>query len=66
MADRFIRGCTSLPRGVEVEKREGRGRERFEGEKEKERQRETSDRTLSLHEARLARIPEVTNGITFR
>lgn len=69
MADRFIRGCTSLPRGVEVEKGEGReekgggGRVR-DGEKETEG---TSDENVVVvARTRLARIPEVTVGITFR
>lgn len=43
MADRFIRGCTSLPRGVEVEKGEGR-EEKGGGEGEESERRRERDR----------------------
>jgi len=71
MADRFIRGCTSLPRGVEVEKDEGKEQER-ERERERrgrwmERKRQRDFRqNIVVARTGLARIPEVTVGITFR
>jgi len=81
MVDRFIRGCTSLPRGVEVEKGESKGqKKKREKERERERERKIERRGGGMERKRqrdfrqnivvartgLARIPEVTVGITFR
>jgi len=67
MAGRFIRGCTSLPRGVEVEKGEDweRERERQREKEERERDRETSDRASSLHERRSLEFQRLRSGLRF-
>lgn len=62
MADRFIRGCTSLPRGVEVEKGVGGGGGKG-WERVRKRQGNVSDRTS--HERSSLEFRRLQSGLRF-